>query len=91
VRVARFPQGQLWTTISSDTGLLWVCQADEMSTEKAFAVGKEVVRDDGTGKVRHMRTRISLRLMCMPQRCKGVDGCNVQRSVCSVEREARSH
>ena len=26
------------------------CQADEMDTEKAFAVGNEVVRDDGTGK-----------------------------------------
>jgi len=25
-------------------------QADEMNTEKAFAVGNEVVRDDGTGK-----------------------------------------
>jgi hypothetical protein len=25
-------------------------QSDEMATEKAFAVGKEVVRDDGSGK-----------------------------------------
>ena len=31
-------------------------QADEMNTEKAFAVGKEVVSDDGTGKV-NMRKR----------------------------------
>lgn len=31
-------------------------QADEMNTEKAFAVGNEVISDDGTGKVCRVRT-----------------------------------
>ncbi len=87
MRDAWFPR-RLWTTVGNDSGLLWVRQADEMSTEKAFAVGKEVVRDDGTGKVH--RTRVPLRSMCMMQRCKGVHGRNVRCGVCSVERGARS-
>lgn len=40
--------GRVFETVSA--GHVLCCQADEMDTEKAFAVGNEVVRDDGTGK-----------------------------------------